>query len=930
MKLLSPGGLSLWAKKSRTGEMAWLPLAAHLADTAAIAEKLWDDWLPEGVKQLLDAAGLSQEQARQLLIFLAAVHDLGKAIPLFQAKPAYPPCLDLDQRLQEKLKAAGLPLLPYHDFKQPSKTPHALAGYVLLRQAGCDLRAAVIVGSHHGKPPNSGWKKYGPGVYRDNYHLDKIGKNAWESVQRELIAFALRQAGFSCLKEIPAPELAAQVLLSGLVIMADWIASNSAYFPYARLDEASPPFDFSGRAQSAWEDLRLPLPWHGGQANTGQGWSHTDLYRERFPFLTQANGLQTAAREVAVSIDQPGIMVIEAPMGSGKTEAALAAAEIFAAKAQRRGVFFALPTQATSDAIFSRMLEWLKHLPGKDALSLRLIQGKAEFNNQYKELKFFGEDRDEEDTWVIVHQWFEGRKKSMLDDFAAGTIDQLLLAALKQKHVMLRHLGLANKVVIIDECHAYDAYMSQYLDQALRWLGAYQVPVIVLSATLPARKRQEVIDAYLGQSSTPQPLIDPLSDREEEALPTPSWVLRRDYPLITYTDGGETKARAMAADGPPRTIRLQFMEDESLAATLEELLSGGGCAGVIVNTVSRAQELAARLSARLGAENVRLLHSRFLAQDRAQKEQELLAELGKPDPGRARPDKRIVVGTQVLEQSLDIDFDLLITDLCPMDLLLQRLGRLHRHLRPRPARLGSPLCLLTAPAGQEFAPGSKEVYGDYWLMRTRALLPDSITLPDDISRLVQEVYDDALDLGLEGDAYAKAREDKDKRVARQEGRAQTFRINEPWLGGNMVGWLDTDVSEKGGEAAVRDSDPSMEVLLVQEKEGVFYFLPWIKDLGGQPLPRNEAPPENLAKALAGCSLRLPGVLCYPWVIDQTIETLEKLNLERLAAWQESPWLKGSLFLILDAANQADLGGYRLSYDREYGLGYQKLSKGGEK
>ena len=161
-------------------------------------------------------------------------------------------------------------------------------------------------------------------------------------------------------------------------------------------------------------------------------------------------------------------------MGAGKTEAALVCAEILAAKTKRTGVFFALPTQATSDGIFPRLLDWIKNLDTDSVHAIELAHGKAQFNEDYQALRLFGGDAnvgEDEDDGVIVHQWFGGPKKTLLADFVAGTIDQLLLAALKQKHVMLRHLGLAGKVVVIDECHAYDAYMGQYLYRALNWLG---------------------------------------------------------------------------------------------------------------------------------------------------------------------------------------------------------------------------------------------------------------------------------------------------------------------------------------------------------------------------------------------------------------------------------------------------------------------------
>ena len=169
-------------------------------------------------------------------------------------------------------------------------------------------------------------------------------------------------------------------------------------------------------------------------------------------------------------------------------------------------MFFGLPTQATSNGIFSRVREWLDHIEGEK--SIRLIHGKAQLNDEFSSLpksrNIHGGDE------VGVNEWFAGRKVSILDDFTVGTVDQILLAALKQKHLMLRHLGLSNKVVVIDEVHAYDAYMSVFLYRALRWLGAYKVPVVILSATLPISKRNALLEAYmigaeLGYDRLPKP-----------------------------------------------------------------------------------------------------------------------------------------------------------------------------------------------------------------------------------------------------------------------------------------------------------------------------------------------------------------------------------------------------------------------------------------
>jgi len=921
LKKLSRAAQNLWAKKSiKDGSLLWLPLAAHLADSAFIAQKLWNNWLSDGVKRVI-AAGITEEDcAEKLFVFLAAAHDLGKATPVFQAKQTRPPCRELDERIEEKLAMTGLPMKSHRDFTRAKKTPHALATQILLEQAGCSRNIASILGAHHGKPPdNNTLISCSIGAYGFNYHLEKEGKEAWTAVQQELIDFALDLAGFSQIREIPRPNMMAQVLLSGLLIMADWIASNEEYFPYIRLEDAPDCSITETRIRTAWERLSLPYPW-----DVENAWMSADLYQERFAFVP--NLLQSLVVQTVADICTPGILVLEAPMGMGKTEAALVCAEIFAAKAKRGGVFFTLPTQATSDGIFPRLLNWVNSLDAYGEYSIKLAHGKAQFNEDYQALKFFDGSTNvgnDEQTSVVVHEWFEGQKKSLLADFIVGTIDQLLLAALKQKHVMLRHLGLADKVVIIDECHAYDAYMGQYLNRALNWLGAYHVPVIVLSATLPAQKRKAVIDAYLNKGFAQKPQKDPLGRNLHVSTQPPEWIQSRDYPLITYTDNGKVKQKAVPTDGISREIDLSFLPEEVLVDKLDDLLSNGGCVGVLVNTVKRAQELARTLRERFGEETVRLLHSRFLAPDRAEKEKELLDELGKPDKDQQRPAKRIVVGTQVLEQSLDIDFDLLITDICPMDLLLQRIGRLHRHHRVRPEKLIQARCLIMGCDSDGFEAGTEEIYGAYLLMRTKALLPQQLKLPQDIPVLVQDTYNDSLAINsVPGYQQAKVRQDK--LIADKEKRARDFRIDPLWPDSaqNLVGWLDTDVSDKQGEAAVRDADESMEILLVQEKgDGRLYFLPWTEN--GRELPLNEIPGDELAKALARQRIRLPCILCAPWMIEKTIAELEYITCKYLSEWQKSPWLKGELFLILDVNYSAVLCGYRLTYNRYDGLLYEK-------
>lgn len=904
MKQLSYAARRLWAKKQRDGGSLWLPLLTHLEDAAAVAAFIWQRWLPEGTKRVIaEGCGCTIDEAERLLVFLLAGHDVGKAMPAFQAKSAQFVPGDLDDLLALELVRAGLPMQPYSEFSAARSSPHALAGMLILEAADCSRNVAAVVGAHHGKPPSSDEAINGSEDRQiTNFCVNKEGRAAWDAVRAELVEYALCLAGYASFDELPVPDMRAQVLLSGLTILADWIASNESYFPYISPDDAARPGMGALRLKTARGKLDfLKTAWQP------EGWTFPpELFAERFGFPPRS--LQSAVIETASGIAEPGIFVIEAPMGVGKTEPALAVAEIFATVTGRSGVFFALPTQATSDGMFPRMHKWIAGL-GCGKHSVELVHGKAQFNEDFASLARIGGSsgiaEEDDETGAVVYTWFEGRKKALLADFVVGTVDQLLQLALKQKHVMLRHLALANKVVIIDECHAYDAYMNVYLHRALQWLGAYRVPVILLSATLPAQKRDELVRAYLGKGKAKQlPEVGPPA-----------------YPCVTYTDGREiVPPHRIDAGVAPVSVSLERLSDAQIAETLGALLSQGGCAGIILNTVKRAQAVAASLRAQLG-DDVLLLHSRFTATDRLAKEGTLRAELGKPSPEVRRPARRIVVGTQVIEQSLDLDFDVLITDLCPVDLLLQRIGRLHRHARPRPAKLEGARCFVLMPEDDALDPGSAAVYGEYLLLRTKALLPPRVVLPDDVSPLVQAVYGgDRAVLPYLPEGYDDAEQAWETLVEEKEDKAETFCVSEPWPDRRKTirNWLNASVTDAAGEAAVRDSEDSIEVIAVRRgTDGGLYLLS-----SGEPLPRGDVPDAELARRIARESLRLPAAL-MPGRIDKLISELETQSSAEAPQWQESPWLRGSLILAFDVDNTARLLGYRLQYDAFFGLTYEK-------
>ena len=978
-------GRLVWAKSSVDAYGwvdSWLPLWQHLDDTAAVATRLWDEWLPVQVRHRV-SAGLdgSDSAARCLLTFLAGVHDVGKATPAFAVQVPV---------LADQMVLAGLAvprLLP----EDRRRLPHSVAGEVLLerwlrqrhgwsRETASEL--GVVVGGHHGVPPSKST------ILRALDHRELFGSGPWEEVQVALIERAARRTGadlqLAAWKGMALPQ-SVQVTLTAVVIVADWIASASELFPLSALGD-QPCESAEQRAARAWAELELPRPWHA----TDTGLSPDELVRSRFGWgeVAVARPVQHAAVEEARVMDVPGLLVIEAPMGEGKTEAALLAAEILAARSGAGGCFVALPTQATTDAMFDRVLDWLGRVPdaviaadaqstsGHRATSVALAHGKASLNSTFRELRTPSAPQqiglDEEGAPLrahtggdalgaldgVVHRWMTGRKKGPLADFVVGTIDQLLFTSLRARHLALRHLGMARKVVILDEIHSFDAYMNTYLQSALEWLGAHGVTVIMLSATLPSGLREELVAAYrrgmaplepggvgrparidwaaraaaLRASSGIDPGLDAATSFEPEAV--------GEYPVLTSLRAGEVRQRTAAPSGRDTKVRLEIAPDDpdALVVMLREALSDGGCALVVRNTVARAQQTARTLTEVFG-HDVRLVHSRFIGHHRMTNDAWLREAFGAPGKGRERPPRSIVVGTQVVEQSLDVDFDLLITDLAPTDLLLQRVGRLHRHERGageslRPSRLREARCVVVGVQDWSTTPpeldrGGRTVYGAHALLRAAALVVERtgadgvIHLPDDIAPWVQRAYARA-PLGPDSwqEAMAAAELEADRVVAAKRERAKVFRLAAPRAAGvPVLGWIDGSIGEAddtaAGQAQVRDAEQSVEVLVLQRDcDGQLRLLDGVPGFVQDLVDPERAPDPALARAIAGSSLRIGGWPVRGAGADRLISALEK---NYFPAWQRDPLLSERLVLVLDPTGMSQVGDTLFKYDPVHGL-----------
>ena len=935
---------SVWAKtdrdpQNRTVVTQWLPLHQHLADTAGVAGRLVDEWVsPQVVARVAADLDGTVADVRTVATWLAAVHDVGKISPAFavQAYPDAPVLLDAMRR-------DGLVVRPFlADDGDRSRVRHEFVGQdVVWRwlrgEHGFPLEVASaqfasVVGAHHGVPSTS------TNVALVRGRPDLAGRGPWVAARESALRWATDLIGGPEVLR-PFADVAlgrpSQALLAAIVIMADWIASNAELFPLDALHTAhepprAPDPDHTvRRLKSAWVELALPPRWTPRPVTDGHA-----AFVDRFG--RQPRPVQAAAVEVASAQDRPGMVIVEAPMGEGKTEAALLAAEVLAARSGADGCFVALPTRATTDAMFGRVLGWMRALPGVPVdASVMLAHGTASLNDDYRGLlhagrvRHVGEDGDEAG---VAHHWLRGRKRGPLAQFVIGTVDQVLFGGLKSRHLMLRHLALAGKVVIIDEVHAYDVYMARYLDRVLHWLGAYGTPVVLLSATLPPGRRAELLAAYdSGRGTEPGPLVDDPG-----------------YPVVLATGAAP---RHVPASGAPRPVVLERLDEDptlddldALVAVLRDRLPDGGCAVVIRNTVARVQRTADRLVEEFGDDHVTVSHSRFLACDRADLDTGLLRRFGPPGPNTERPERHVVVASQVVEQSLDVDFDLMVTDLAPIDLVLQRMGRLHRHARPRPSGLDTPRCVLTGVEDWTAAPvravsGSRRVYGEHALLRSAALLVDRdvLTLPTDIAPLVQAGYGDAA-LGPASwtDAMDAARKAADLEILRRRDKAAEFLLGEvgdPTT--TLDGWVHAGVGDVEGDAngdsrrtgQVRDGAESVEVLVVQrDRDGGLLTPDWIAKDAGVQLPLDEEVPAPLARTVAACALRLPvGMSQLNAVGDGVVAALER---NHFTSFHLSPLLKGQLVLVLDADRTAEISHgaahFRVTYDVRRGLLHEQV------
>lgn len=746
-----------WPGKSppSTG-LPYHPAAYHMLDVAAVAEVL--------VKQF----GMLVHH-RDALVLLAALHDLGKIGARFRAAilQGAPQLNGLHWEVTEVL-------LRHHDAR--------LAPALCLTARHREQLYSATAG-HHGRPPRADSE----GRWR---MLRDAGQEAIADAGAAIGAFHAfwPAASLADLARVQVYHLG--WWLPGLVAAADWVGSNTAWFPPCSADVPLAAYLDRARKQAARAVAEAGLLSPGLSA------------RSLFDFARRP--MQAACGEIPLRNDQM-LVIIEDETGAGKTEAAMILAQRMMVEGKGRGLFIALPTMATADAMFRRA----KDIVGRmfnGGPSLTLAHGRAGLSQEFRDLQ--GADRRNPDDPGCAPWLADRRRRALLADVGVGTVDQALLAVLPTKHASLRLFGLSSKILIVDEVHELgDPYMAVLLCELLRAHASLGGSAILLTATLPLALRARLASAFEeGAGRLTPPPADPA------------------YPALTVA-GGAARTDFSRATGPRGAVAVQRLEgvDAALDLLAERARQGAACVWVR-NAVDEAIASVQALRARGVVAD--LLHARFALTDRKRHETAALARFGKHGDGRAG---RVLVATQVVESSLDLDFDVMVSDLAPMAALIQRAGRLWRHmdLRPASARpVASPVLHVVSPDPTAATDAQwlhsvlgqgAHVYALPLQWRTADVLfrAGRIEAPGDLRALIESAHGDG---SAVPDALLRAEIEAAGRAHAQ--RAQGAR--------NVVGF---DVGFRAGAGGWEDTEfptrlgQRMRVLVLARRQGA-RLVPW--------------------------------------------------------------------------------------------------------
>ncbi|TKI04083.1 CRISPR-associated helicase Cas3' [Martelella alba] len=751
----TPDYLRYWGKaRKKQGSMGddYHLLAYHCLDVAACGFLMVKrDFF--GSKQVLASCGMSEEEGALWIAYLFACHDIGKFARGFQRYAVFP-----DERLVPAQK--NIVATERHDSlgfylwgkifntwcegdedRLWGRAPEDLRPF----RKALNIWMAISTG-HHGMPPKNLKNSGALAFDEDDLHAAR----QYLAALNTLFPFQVlpetwkTKPGRKCLQE-------QSWFFAGLMTLADWMGSNDVNFPYHSAPMPLEQYWIIACEQTRQTLSRLP-PISSNSQYVG--------YQALFPFIKELTPLQRCATTLDISSPGPQLIILEDVTGAGKTEAALILTHRLLSAKKGRGLYVGLPTMATANAMYDRLAKAYRALFAEDTRpSLVLAHGGRQMSEAFSQSVWQPVETEQEDYDRIdanagseCHAWFaDSRKKALLAEVGVGTIDQVLMAVMPFRHQSLRLLGMRDKILLLDEVHAYDSYMVKLLEGLLCFHAAQGGSAIILSATLPAALREKLLAAFT----------------EGAGLPMAQSASETGYPWLSHLSSAGLLEQSLATRKEVRrTVAVNWCETRRQAIDLiYRAVSEGHCICWIRNTVDDALKVFQQLlnEAKIPEQDLLLFHSRFAFADRMVIEDKTLKWFGKTSTGNERRGK-VLIATQVIEQSLDLDLDYMITDLAPIDLLIQRAGRLQRHIRGGQGQCEGtltdkrqpPILHILAPEWQEEAKqgwlgdelrGSGFVYPDHaCLWRTQVLLRQygEIRMPEGARALVDGVYEESI------------------------------------------------------------------------------------------------------------------------------------------------------------------------------------------